>query len=222
MLAVVASVGKAAAARRKVVKPPRVRRDPTEARAEILRAAETALEAVAFGALTVDDVMRRTGMTRSAFYHYFTGLDEVALGLLEQCEHDIRTSVDPWLRGETDDADPVRATTLHLTTMFDAMETHRTAIRAVAQAAGGHPRVYQEWQTRVLDYFFDLTERFIQRQIDAGRSAAKDPAQLARALILMNNAVANDSMTDDVRADPAAVARVLADVWNAAIYGRTA
>jgi AcrR family transcriptional regulator len=217
----VASIGKTAVVRGKRSKSRRVRRSPTEARAEILRAVEGALGGTAFSALTVEDVMRRTGMTRSAFYHYFSGLDELALGLLEQFEQAIRASVDPWLRDETGDADPVQATITHLTGMFRVMETHRTAVRAVAQAAGGHPRVYQQWQTRVLDYFIDLTAKFIRRQVALGRSRVADPDKLAQALILMNNAVANDNMVREVHDDPAAVALVLADVWNAAIYGRT-
>ncbi len=38
-------------------------------------------------------------MTRSSFHHYFSSLDELAVGLLEEFEQDLRASVDPWLRG---------------------------------------------------------------------------------------------------------------------------
>ena len=205
-----------------MLKTQRVRRSRAEARSEILRAAQAAASETDFNALTVDEVMRRTGMTRSSFYHYFSGLDELAVGLLAQCEHDIRASVDPWLKGETGDADPLAATATHLAAMFEVMDGHRAALSAVAQAAGGHPVVYRQWQTRVVDYFIDLTAEFIRRQVALGLSAVDDPARLARALILMNNAVANDNLARGFRDDPAAVARVLADVWNAAIYGRTA
>jgi hypothetical protein len=105
--------------------------------------------------------------------------------------------------------------------MFEVMEAHRDEVYAVAQAAGGHPLVYQQWQTRVLDYFVDLTARFIRRQIELGSSHADDPDRLARSLILMNHAVANDNLARQVRDDPASVARVLAGIWNASIYGRT-
>jgi len=200
----------------------RVRRSRDEAREEILRAAQEAASRTDFNALTVDEVMRRTGMTRSSFYHYFSGLDELAVGLLEQCENDIRASVDPWLKGETRDPDPLAATVTHLTAMFEVMDGHRPALSAVAQAAGGHPRVYEQWQTRVLDYFIALTARFVRRQVALGLSRADDPDRLARALVLMNNAVANDNMVREVHDTPADVARVLAGIWNAAIYGGTA
>lgn len=201
------------------MKTQRVRRTREDARAEILRAAQAALAEAEFGALTVDGVMQRTGMTRSSFYHYFSGLDDLALALLEEFEQAIRASVDPWLRGE-DAGDPLRATREHLTAMFEVMHAHRAGARAVAQAVGGYPVVYQQWQTRVVDHFIDLTARFIRREVARARSRAADPDRLARALILMNNAVANDAMLRDPPDEPAAVAGVLAGIWNAAIYGR--
>jgi AcrR family transcriptional regulator len=200
------------------LKSQRVRRSPEEARAEILRAAEGVLDGLDFGALTVDRVMQRTGMTRSSFYHYFNGLDDLALDLLRQFEDDIRASVDPWLRGE-DEGDPRTATVTHLRAMFEVMHAHRAGARAVAQAAGGYPQVYRQWQTRVVDYFIELTAEFIRREVESGRSPASDPERLARALILMNNGVANDGILSDARDDHAAMARVLAGIWNDAIYG---
>ena len=161
-------------------------------------------------------------MTRSSFYHCFSGLDDLAVGLLEEFEHDIRSSVDPWLKGERDREDPLRSMLVHLTAMFEVMDVHRTAVRAVAQAAGGYPNVHREWQTRVVEYFVELTAGFIRRQAALGRSQAADPERLARYLILMNNAVANDNMMRDVPDEPAAIARVISGIWNAAIYGRSA
>ena len=200
------------------MKTQRVRPSREEAREEILRAAEAALADTDFHALTVDDVMRRTGMTRSSFYHYFSGLDELALGLLEQFEHAIRASVDTWLEGR-DEGDPREATERNLTAMFREMQAYRTLVYAVSQAAGGSPKVYVEWQTRVLDYFIALTARFIRREVARGRSRAEDPDRLAHALILMNNAVANDGMARGIEDDPAAIGRTIAGIWNAAIYG---
>jgi AcrR family transcriptional regulator len=202
-----------------LLKTQRIRRSRAAARAEILEAAEAAVAERDWNALTVDDVMRRTGMTRSSFYHYFADLDELALGLLEEFAEEIRASVDPWLRGEIDDPDPRAATVRHLTAMLEVMHAHRMAVQAVGQAAGGRPRVYQEWQTRVLDYFIDLTRAFIRREIARGRCTADDPDRLAHALILMNHAVANDNLLHEKDDDPAAVARVLAGIWNASIYG---
>lgn len=192
-----------------------------DARAEILNAAETALATVDFASLTVDEVMGRTGMTRSAFYHYFASLDDLVVGLLERFEHDVRRSVDPWLKGEIADEDPVHATLTHLTAMFEVLSTHRASFSAVLQASGGSPRVYEQWQSRILGYFIDLTEGFIRREVKRGLSRAEDPRGLARVLILMNNAVLNDGLAQLEPAAPDAEARNVAGIWNAAIYART-
>ena len=118
------------------VKSTRVRRNPEAARAEILAAAMAALQDVRFSELTVDSLMKRTGMTRSSFYHYFSGLDEIALGMLEEFAADIRRTVDPWLMGELDEPDHRAATLTHLTSMFEVFERHAPSVAAVAQAAG--------------------------------------------------------------------------------------
>ncbi len=202
------------------MKAQRTRRSRQDARAEILDAAESALRGVDFRELTVDGVMSQTGMTRSAFYHYFTGLDDLVVGLLERFEHDVRGSVDPWLRGEVDEENPVEATVRHLTSMFEVLTSHRASFSAVVQASGGYPRVYEQWQRRVLGYFIDVTEGFIRREVERGRSRVTDPRGLARALILMNNALLNDGLAQPDPPEAVSEARIVAGVWNAAIYGK--
>ena len=201
------------------VKSTRVRRSPEAARAEILAAAKAALQDTRFAELTVDSLMKRTGMTRSSFYHYFSGLDEIALGMLEEFAADIRRTVDPWLKGELDEPDHRAATLTHLTAMFEVFELHARGVAAVAQAAGVSQEVYHEWQRGIVDYFIDLTASFIRRQRTLGRSAAADPDRLARALILMNNAAASDNMIRQTPDQPAVIATVLGGIWNSAIYG---
>ncbi len=201
------------------VKSTRVRRNPAAARAEILAAAKDALQDMRFSELTVESLMKRTGMTRSSFYHYFSSLDEIALGMLEEFAADIRRTVDPWLKGELDEPDHRGATVRHLAAMFEVFELHARSVAAVAQAAGVSQEVYHQWQRGIVDYFIDLTAEFIRRQRSLGRSGAADPDRLARALILMNTAAANDNMTRQTPDRPALIGAVLGGIWNAAIYG---
>ena len=195
----------------------RIRRTRAMAREEIIDATEAALSEMDFGALTVDTVMRRTGMTRSSFYHYFSGLDELALGFLDRLEQAIRQPVDKWLSGEGS-ADYLGDTHTHLTAMFVAMEEHRTGMLALTKASNNSNQVYEEWRARVIDYFITLTARFIRQQVMLGRSQLTDPDRTARALILMNNELANDNMLRAEPDDAAAIGRTSAEIWNAAIY----
>ena len=52
-------------------------------------------------------------------------------------------------------SDPRGAMRKGLTSMFEAMHENQVAVVAVGEAAGGSPRVYLEWRTRLLDDFID-------------------------------------------------------------------
>jgi AcrR family transcriptional regulator len=197
----------------------RIRRTPEMAREEIIDATQAALTEMDFNALTVDAVMQRTGMTRSSFYHYFKSVDELALGFLGRLEMAIRETVDDWLNGDGSD-DYLADTHAHLTTMFVAMDKHRTGMMALARATNSSQQVHDEWRSRVIDYFIDLTARFIRQQIMLGRSKVENPDMTARSLILMNNALANDNLMRDEPDDPTEIGKVSAEIWNAAIYGK--
>lgn len=200
-------------------KPQRRRRTPAMAREEIIDATVAALADTEFGGLTVDVIMQRTDMTRSSFYHYFNSVDELALEFLDRLEEAIRQPVDAWLEGQGSD-DYLNDTQRHLTDMFIAMDAHRTAMQALERASNNNAQVYSEWRERVIDYFIEKTARFIRQQIMLGRSRVSDPVRTARALILMNNALANDNMLRAQPDDASAIGKTSADIWNAAIYGQ--
>ena len=163
--------------------------------------------------------MRRAGMTRSAFYHYFSGLDELVLELLERYEDEIREVVDPWLDHPEAFVDYRGATVRYLSEMYAVLQTHRNTVRAVMHAASGSRLVYERWQSRAVDYFIDRTTEFIAQQMALGRSRVEDPARVASALILMNYGVWADNVQREEPDDPAAIGRVIGGIWNAVIYG---
>ena len=194
------------------------RRKREAAEAESLEAAEACLGQMDFNALTVDLVMQRTGMRRSSFYHYFPSLDDVALVFLERFERAMRGAVEPWLRGDHD-SDPSTATLEVLTAMFEVMHANQVTVVAVGEAAGGSSRVYEEWRTRVLEYFSERTAEFIRRQLVCGKSTVEAPERVAEALVLMNYAVFNANIHREKPDHPTDVARLAASIWNASIFG---
>src|SRR3954463_13194381 len=76
----------------------RIRRAPSDAEREILDAAEALLAERSFRDLSVDELMARTGMRRSSFYHYFRRLDEVAIALMRRVQGEMMEAAAPWLR----------------------------------------------------------------------------------------------------------------------------
>ncbi len=198
-------------------KAQRIRRSPEAAREEIIDATESALNDMSFGELTVDLIMQRTDMTRSSFYHYFSGLDELVLGFLDRVEKEIHGAVDELLDGDGTE-DYRGATQRHLTDMFVLTEKHYTAFRALAQASNKNQIVQEQWRARLIDNFSHMTAAFIRRQCALGRSRVTDPDRLARALNLLNNALMNDNIQRAEPDDPIEVGQVSAEIWNKMIF----
>src|SRR4051794_41967988 len=86
----------------------RIRRAPSDAEREILDAAEALLAERSFRDLSVDELMARTGMRRSSFYHYFRRLDELAIALMRRVQGEMMEAAAPWLEAG-DEGDPVEA-----------------------------------------------------------------------------------------------------------------
>ena len=103
--------------------------------------------------------------------------------------------------------------------MFETIDSHRTGVNAVAQAASANPVVYEAWQRRVLDYFFEQTANFIRHQIAAGLCQVGDPDRVARALTLMNHSSLADNFARSEPDSPAQLATTLGSIWNATLYG---
>ncbi len=196
----------------------RVRRSPEAARAEILEAAESLLRDHDWARVSVDQLMERTGMTRSSFYHYFKSVDEVAVALFARVEGEIRSAVDDWLDGDVETDEPERAAVGALTRMFDVWAEHITLMRAMEQAAGRSRAAYEQWRERVVEGYVAQTEAFIGRAIEAGRSDVADPPTLARALILMNLSVATDEARRPEPFSAERLGRSIGRVWASAIY----
>ena len=199
----------------------RIRRKPDEARQHIVDAARAALTDSDFAELTVASITERANMTRSSFYHYFSGLDELVMTLLEAFEAKIRAAVDPWLEGvEENIPNPETKTTEVFIRMYRVFLEHRNTVRIANQAAGVSKRVFEQWQVRAVDYYVDKTAEFIAREVALGNSTVDDPHRTANALILMNNALGIDSLLRSNPDDPEAIGRTAGRIWFLTIYGQ--
>ena len=196
----------------------RVRRSPEAARAEILEAAEALLRDHDWALVSVDQLMERTGMTRSSFYHYFKSVDEVAVALFARVEDEIRTAVDDWLEGDEPAEDPETAAVEALTRMFDVWAGHITLMRAMEHAAGRSGAAYEQWRERLVEGYVAQTAAFIDKAVEEGRSDVSDPPTLARALILMNLSVATDEARRPEPFSAERLGRTIGRVWASAIF----
>src|ERR687894_667724 len=145
--------------------PRRRRRSPEEAEHEIITAAEALLRERPFRELTVDEVMRRTGLSRPSFYVYFRDRHHLVLRVVEHIGGELFTMADRWFKGEGDGPELAREATEGIVAVF---AEHGPVLRALADAAADDPGVEKVY-SELVQSFVDVTAEHIQNEIEAGR-----------------------------------------------------
>src|SRR3954465_12113975 len=114
----------------------RGRRSPEGAGQEIITAAEELLRERPFRELTVDEVMRRTDLSRPSFYVYFRDRHHLVLRVVEHIGGELFTVSDRWDPGEGDGRALVHAATEGIVAVS---AEHGPVLRALADAAADDP-----------------------------------------------------------------------------------
>lgn len=195
----------------------RIRRLPQEAEREILDAAEALLAERPFRELSVDELMRRTGMRRSSFYHYFRSLEEVAVGLLERVQAEMIEAATPSLENALGD-DPAGSVRRGLHDIAAIYARHGPVLAAIHEASFHHAAVERAWRHGLLEQWIRLVAGQLRLQRERGLTRVEDPDEIARALLLMNTAVFVERLGGPDPDPPGAVAEALARVWVGALY----
>src|SRR4051794_28219006 len=201
-------------------KPRRIRRAPDEARREILDAAEALLSGQPFRALSVDDLMRRTGMTRSSFYHYFRSLDDVAIALVRRVQGEMMEAAAPWLHHGYE-GDPAVAAAEGIRASAEVFARHGSVLAAIHEASFHYETVQREWREGVLADWIGAIAGQLHAQRERGMTRVADPEETARALLLMNTVVFIERLGKQPAEPVEAVADTLAEIWIGALYAST-
>ena len=201
-------VGRGVPARRR-------RRTPEVAEREIIAAAEALLRERPFRELTVDEVMRRTDLSRPSFYVYFRDRHHLVLRVVEHLGAELFAMSDRWLKGTGDGPQLAREA---LEGVVEVYATHGPVMRALADAAADDPGVEQAY-TAIVQAFVDATARHIEAEIAAGRILPLDAAETARALVWMMERYLNLSFGSEPATPRQAVAETLITIWTRVLYG---
>jgi AcrR family transcriptional regulator len=159
----------------------RRRRTPEAAQREIIAAAEQLLRERPFRELTVDEVMRRTGLSRPSFYVYFKDRHELVLRLVQQLGAEMLVVANRWYEATEPGPAMLREA---LEGAIGVYGEHSAVLRALADAAVDDPDVEQAYG-QLVDGFTELTASHISTEIGAGRMMALHPQETAKALIWM-------------------------------------
>jgi AcrR family transcriptional regulator len=195
--------------------PRRRRRTPEAASAEIVAAADAFLRERPFRELTVDEVMRRTDLSRPSFYVYFRDRHDLVLRLVERLRSELFAMSDRWYTGEGDGVSLVREAVEGVVGVY---AEHAAVMRALADAAVDDADV-EEAYGALVQSFIDATARHVAQEIAAGRIAPLDPVETARALTWMMERYMYDALGRGRAAGPDVVAEALATIWVRVLYG---
>src|SRR3954470_9940642 len=116
----------------------RRRRSPEVAEQEIIDAAEALLRERPFRELTVDEVMRRTDLSRPSFYVYFRDRHQLVLRVVEHLGGELFAMSERWYTGAGDGPQLARDAIDGIAAVF---AEHGPVLRALADAAVQDPEV---------------------------------------------------------------------------------
>jgi TetR/AcrR family transcriptional regulator, ethionamide resistance regulator len=193
----------------------RRRRTPEVAEREIIVAAEAFLRERPFRELTVDEVMRRTDLSRPSFYVYFTDRHQLVLKVVEHLGSELFTMSDRWLRGTGEGSDKARDALDGIVAVY---VEHGPVMRALADAAADDRGVEQAYNALVQS-FVDATARHIEEEIAAGRVLRLDAYETAKALVWMMERYLVLSFGREPTTSQTTVADTLATIWTRVLYG---
>ena len=116
----------------------RRRRSPEVAEQEIIDAAEGLLRERPFRELTVDEVMRRTELSRPSFYVYFRDRHHLVLKVVERLASESAAMADVWYGAEGSGREVIREATVGVVAVF---AQHGAVLEALSDAAADDPEV---------------------------------------------------------------------------------
>jgi len=165
--------------------------------------------------LTVNVLMERTGVSRSAFYQYFSDLQDLMTSLLQMLEDEILTAARPWME---DDGDPVALLNEALTGLITASHKQGPLLRAVADAATTDARLEETWNA-FLQRFDDVVAERIEADQRLGLIPSFDAPAVAALTTRMDAYAFIHAFGHHPRQDPEPIRQAVIRVWVSTLYG---
>jgi AcrR family transcriptional regulator len=183
----------------------------------LLDALERLLAQQPVARLSVDQIAGEAGLSRTAFYFYFSSKEAAVMRLVERTMSAIWQVPDSWLLD--DDADPAESLNRSLGAAVRVWAEHGAVLAAVVEAASYDRELWEFWR-RTLDGFIEAAAQRIARDQKAGRARADlDPHTTAEALCWMNERYLYAALAADGTPQRSAeVLETLAGVWKRVVY----
>lgn len=169
--------------------------------------------------ITVDEIAKGAGISRSAFYFHYESREAVLYALTEQLTEELYTSATAWFR-RTDES-PTDALRRAVSQTVALWRQHGPVLRAGVRARDTDLRMREFW-TAAGRRFIDAVAEHVERERTAGLALPSPPdaRRLASLLVTMNEqACFNHSLTRRSPKADAEFVDALCAVWTRSVYG---
>ena len=184
--------------------------------ASVLEATETLLrDGASFADLNVERIARGAGISRTAFYFYFSDKRELLMRLSEDVTNELYEQAEIWW---SSDGDPARDIHEALSRIAELYRAHAPLLRAIVEVSTYDEEVAGFWRSLVAR-FADATERRILDEQEKGRSAGMPAASTAFCLTWMTERALYQQLVQDGPMPVPELVDALAGIWIRGVYG---
>lgn len=185
----------------------------------ILEGAYVLLRDTPLRTVSIDDLAKRAGLSRSSFYFYFESKWQVLFAMLGPVAEDVFTASRLIFERPVDMA-PQEAIEQAAAEVVAVWDRHGHILREVGDAVGAEPELRAQWDS-ILGQFIEAAAAAIERDRAAGVAVDGPPARaLAAALMWMgerNLGLMSLRSASAIRAED--IVETIATVWLRTIFG---
>jgi AcrR family transcriptional regulator len=185
--------------------------------AQVLRATENLLaEGTSWNDLGVERIATTAGISRTAFYFYFSDKRELLTRLAEAVMADLYREADRWFSGDGDDPKgEVRTAIENIAALYDE---HRALLRVIVEVSTYDEEVAGFWR-EIIGRFVDATRGRIETEQAAGNVRTFPAEPTAFALVWMGERVLYQLVVQDPEFSRQQAVDALVDIFVRTIYG---
>lgn len=169
--------------------------------------------------VTIEEVMRRTALSRPAFYQYFRSVPAVIKVLLDRLQTEMMSSGSSWL---STDGDRLVCLRESLSGLMSVVRAHGPLFRAITEAAPLDTELEASWRDFMVRWDGAVAARIVAEQQRGLIDRSIDAHRIARALNLMDQIVMVDFFGGPEQADLESAVDVIFRIWSATLYGTVA
>ncbi len=170
-------------------------------------------EEVPFKDLTIDQIARAAGISRTAFYFYFRGKHDLLRAAMEEVTDETYREADRWWHGEGEPRVLIKAAIEGVVAVY---MRHANLMRVGQEVATYDPEMGELWR-ELIGRFISATAEHLRREQSAGRLRPLDPDETAESLVWMMERCSYVYLGLG-RRDASHVVETLTAIWYHALY----